>query len=103
MRTHREVEERSLELARLIVVRIDADPERAGLEHARRVLERWSRLAPAPDLEVWREILAKPWPEVREVLLDVSERGRRLRQSSPFCGVVSPRERWRVWRRHRTP
>ena len=37
----------------------------------------------------------------RAVLLDESEEGQRLRQSSPFCGILTPRERWAIYREHR--
>jgi len=35
---------------------------------------------------------------VRAVLLDESDEGQRLRQSDPFCGVLTPRERWEIYR-----
>jgi hypothetical protein len=101
LRTHRQIEERSLELARAIAARIDADPSRSGLARAREVCARWRRMGRAAGVEEWARILEGSWDEVKEALLDPSETGRRLRQSSPFCGVLSPRERWAVWRRFR--
>ncbi len=98
MRTHQEIEERSLALA----AEIDADPARRGLERARRVCARWAAIEHPPDVDAWQEILKGPWPSVRAALLDPSETGRRLRQSSPFCGILTPRERWSIWRRFRT-
>jgi hypothetical protein len=38
----------------------------------------------------WLEILEKPWIETRSILLDEGERGKRLRQSSPFAGCLNP-------------
>jgi hypothetical protein len=102
VRTHQEIDERSLALARAIADRIDADPDRRGLEHARRVCERWSHEHAVSDLRLWSEILAREWSEVRGVLLEDTERGRQLRQSSPFCGILSPRERWAIYRRFRS-
>lgn len=102
MRTHQEIDERSLALASAIVERIDSDPRRRGLDHARQVCERWSRQSPATDIRTWRAILACEWPAIRLHLLEDSERGRRLRQSSPFCGILTPRERWTIYRRFRT-
>jgi hypothetical protein len=32
------------------------------------------------------------------VLTERSERAAELRQSSPFAGVLSPAERWHIWR-----
>jgi hypothetical protein len=101
MRTHLQIDERSLALARAIVSRIDADPARAGLARARITCERWFQQRPLPVLQEWRRILERPWEEVREVLLDPSEEGRRLRQSDPFCGILTPRERWAIYRAYR--
>lgn len=85
-------------MARAIVARIDADPDRRGLAHARTVLERWLAARPCPALLEWERILQRSWTEIREVLLDPSEEGRRLRQSDPFCGILTPQERWEFYR-----
>ncbi len=103
VRTHQEIDQRSLDLARAIAEKIDADPARAGLERARRVLDRWETIVYASDLKLWRQLLQRPWAEIREALLHSSEQGQRLRQSSPFCGILSPRERWAIWRRYSSP
>ena len=103
MRTHQEIDRRSLALARLIVERIDGDPERAGLEDARRTCRRWLTGGDSLALREWLEILEGPWEEIRSVLLDPGERGQRLRQSSPFCGVLTPQERWEVYRSFEKP
>ncbi len=95
---HRAIEERSLRMARAIAARIDADPQRRGLDQARAVCQRWARQATTPAVREWAQILRQPWPEVRSVLLDPSEEGRRLRQSDPFCGVLTPRERWSIYK-----
>jgi hypothetical protein len=89
-------------MARAIVAKIDQDPMRAGLAKARAVCERWHRQRP-DDLATkeWLIILDRPWEQVREVLLDDSEEGRRLRQSDPFCGILTPQERWDIYRKHR--
>jgi hypothetical protein len=101
MISHLDIETRSLALARAIVEHIDADPGRQALNEARERCRRWRQTAPCADLEEWSAILEQPWPNVREVLLDPAEKGRRLRQSNPFCGVLSPRERWAIYRSHR--
>jgi hypothetical protein len=101
MRTHQEIDERSLELARAIVAKIDADPERRGLEHARDVCRRWGESSRSAAVVDWRAILTREWTQIREVLLDNREPARQLRQSSPFCGVLTPRERWAIYRRYR--
>ncbi|MFO7535793.1 MAG: hypothetical protein R6X19_08970 [Kiritimatiellia bacterium] len=93
---------RSLALSSAIVDRIDADPQRHALEEARKRCQLWLLQAPCADLTQWASILDQPWPVARKVLLDPSEEGRRLRQSNPFCGVLSPKERWSIYRRFRT-
>ena len=102
MRTHAGVDARSLALARAVAARIDADPNRAGLERARSVCRRWCDMGVEPARE-WMEILdRKEWPGIRDVLLDESDEGRRRRQNSPFCGILTPRERWTIYRRFRS-
>jgi hypothetical protein len=59
---------------------------------------RWYRRDPVPAYREWLEILDRSWSEVREVLLDRSEEGKRLRQTDPFCGVLAPHERWRIYK-----
>jgi hypothetical protein len=100
MKTHEQIDQRSLAMARAIVAKIDADPARAGLARARAICERWYRERPLPCIREWLEILDRPWEQVREVLLDESEEGRRLRQSDPFCGILSPQERWAIYREY---
>ena len=95
------IDARGLALARSVVAHIEADPALQGLKKARQTCRHWLQVLPqsqhAPVLE-WSAILALPWPEVRAVLLDPGERGKRLRQNSPFCGVLSNRERWTILR-----
>src|SRR5689334_18592035 len=97
MRTHQEIDRRSLRMVQAIVAKIDADPERRGFEHAKRVCERWVARGNAPARE-WSTILRRPWREVRAVLLDEGEEGQRLRQTDPFCGILTPQERWTIYR-----
>jgi hypothetical protein len=46
-----------------------------------------------PVFEEWRAILDGPKSGVFAVLEGVDERSMRLRQSSPFCGILTPAER----------
>ena len=84
-------------MARRIVAKIDADPARGALEHARNVCRRWVERVNVPARE-WMRILERPWDEIRRVLLDESEEGKRLRQNDPFCGILTPEERWEIYR-----
>lgn len=100
VKTHDDIDRRSLEMARRIVARIDADPERRGLAHAREVCRRWVASGNRPAAE-WQSILERSWEEIRGILLDESEEGRRLRQNDPFCGILTPVERWDIYREAR--
>lgn len=100
MRTHQQIDERSLALARAIVTKIDGDPARQGLAKARALCRRWYQERPLPAIGEWLKILQEPWEDIRRVLLDESESGRRLRQSDPFCGILSPQERWAIYRQY---
>ncbi|MBM3859653.1 MAG: hypothetical protein FJ395_08390 [Verrucomicrobia bacterium] len=97
MRTHQAIDQRSLALAQAVVSRIDEDPTRRGLGLAQETCARWLRDNPSPVLAEWAEILKRDWQQVRSVLLDAGTEGQRLRQSSPFCGVLSPSERWVIY------
>jgi len=95
---HRIIEARSLAMHCLIARKIETD--RRLLDAARRNLARWSaRYADgAPRaLGEWREILDRPWPEIAALITDAGESAVRLRQSSPFAGVLTPAERRRVY------
>jgi hypothetical protein len=100
MRTHQEIDARSLHMAKAIVEKIDADPTRRGLEKARATCRRWFRERPSPALGEWQQLLQRPWSEIRTILLDESETGARLRQNDPFCGILTPQERWAIYRAH---
>jgi hypothetical protein len=96
--THRLLEARSLALHCLIARRISADPTLLGI--ARDNLRRWRRrqTGAAPRyLREWEDILAQPWPAIAAFITSFSERAIRMRQSSPFAGVLSNIERNRVY------
>jgi hypothetical protein len=101
MKTHEQIDERSLAMAREIVARIDRDPARAGLAKALTTCRRWHEERPLPATKEWLDILDRPWEHIRKALLDESEDGKRLRQSHPFCGILTPRDRWRIYREYR--
>ena len=85
---HPHIDARSLEMVKIIVKRIDADP--TFIESAHRFLaneeERYGTLCQAS--REWKQILTRPWSEIREILLDESDEGQRLRSSKPFAGIV---------------
>jgi hypothetical protein len=67
MKDHDAIDRRSLTMARRIVQKIDDDPARGGLAHARHVCERWVSRGNVPARE-WLRILDRPWEEIREIL-----------------------------------
>ena len=94
---HRVADARSLALHVMAVRRISSDA--ALLRRARATLERWiERRAerPEPALVEWRNLLARPWPEVAGEVTALTEEGARLRQSSPLATVLSVAERRRI-------
>jgi hypothetical protein len=94
---HRVAEERSLAYHRAIAARIARDP--ALLEQARARVRGWLASPPGPlYARGWREVLSRSVPEILAFLADEGEYARELRQSTPFAGVLPPRERWRIWR-----
>jgi hypothetical protein len=95
---HSEIERRSRLLARAVVAKIDEDPERVGLSKARALCALWCVQRPNPYLQQWRDILQGEWQEVRDWLMSDTPEARELRQNSPFCGVLSPSERWQIYR-----
>ena len=95
--SHRLLEARSLAMHAVIARKIERDPRL--LDIARRNVERWSsaRGPQAPAwLEEWRELLDQPWQNVAAIITDPGENAARLRQSSPFAGILTHQERWQI-------
>ncbi|MEK6210542.1 MAG: hypothetical protein AABM64_09305 [Pseudomonadota bacterium] len=95
---HRIIETRSLAMHSLIARKINAAP--GLLEVARRNLSEWrARYGDSVPsaLEEWRVILDRPWPAIAALITDPGESAARLRQSSPFAGILTPVERRRVY------
>ena len=93
---HKRIEERSLMLHREIARRVRENPDL--VDRARRNLTRWIRShGIIPPWKRWRAILRGPLPEILAALESRSESARELRQSSLFCGILSPAERWHVY------
>lgn len=94
-------ERQSLWLHRAIAVKIQADPAHAlavaadNLSIRRRAdargqAESWRR--------AWEALLAGPIDPVLAVLCSTSTYAGQLRQTAPFAGLLTPRERWAVYR-----
>ncbi|MCG6926557.1 MAG: hypothetical protein LJF30_14760 [Acidobacteria bacterium] len=98
---HALAEHRSLALHQAVAERVRADP--SLVERARRRVEGWlvDGTVARAYAEAWREILGLSVEEVARFLEDPGEEARRLRQTSPFAGVLDARTRWVIWRRAR--
>ena len=99
---HPHIDRRSLEMAKLIVEKIDADPDLLQVAHEN--LRRWRRIrgGTLPRCsEEWERLLERPWTEIRNILVDESDEGQRLRSSHPFAGLVSEKERRHIRDAHR--
>jgi hypothetical protein len=98
----------SLELARRVAAELQKHPE--WVELARANLDRWSRqnhdaTALLRCYAEWRQLLSRPLEEIAAILSSDTCEAQRLRQNSPFAGVLSPREVWEIKsfvRRHAT-
>ena len=98
---HVRIEKRSIALHRAIAERIRKNPalmEKAR-ENLRKYLDRFAREnRPLPNaLSEWQDILMSQSREaVLELLVSSGESASRLRQSSPFAGILTPKERWKI-------
>ena len=92
---HSEIDQVSLEMARKVAGQLRLRPEL--LDVARENLARWSRQnASAASLlrcyVEWQNILSRPIAEICDLLCSETDDAQRLRQNSPFVGVLSPAE-----------
>ena len=99
---HTRLDERSLALHRLIARKLAANP--ALLDKARENLRRWQKSSNSPSLAFaeWAQILTNPVDQVAQLLEERSERATRLRQSSPFCGILTKTERRAIYESYST-
>jgi hypothetical protein len=95
---HRRLDMRSLAMHTLIARKIARNPELldVALDNLKRWRKRWGRGTPDWHIE-WQTILQRPWREIAALITDSGALATRLRQSSPFAGVLSPAERKRIY------
>lgn len=94
---HQLHEIRSLAMHALIAEKIDHD--RTLLAIPKRNLRRWRARFPDTPPNWWLEwsrILQRPWQDIAALLIDPGEHARRLRQSSPFVGILTPEQRRQI-------
>ena len=100
-RSHEWIDARSLAMAEAVAEKVGRDP--ALVQTAVGNLARWkARRSPWPAcLREWEEILAScDVDDLLRILVEDSEEGRRRRQSSPFTGILTPRERREIFERY---
>ncbi|MGH7153204.1 MAG: hypothetical protein ACREF3_04685 [Acetobacteraceae bacterium] len=99
---HGRLDERSLALHRLVAQKVRTNP--ALLDKARSNVRRWqeSRGSPSFALAEWEQILNGSVDQVTKFLVERSEKATRLRQSSPFTGILTEAERLAIYESHST-
>jgi hypothetical protein len=99
VRSHAWLDRRSLALHEIVAAKIEASPDL--LDVARANLARWISHAPHGALLEWQSLLERATiSELAALLRSESETAARLRQSSPFAGILTPDERRAILRRH---
>lgn len=93
----------SLQMHRKIAAMMERGPE-AVIGKALRNLHRWISRQQGDAPEVYQEWLKRltcmPPNKMAEFIVSESELATRMRQSSPFAGVLSPREVWAIKKSH---
>ena len=102
VKEHAYIDRRSIALHTMIAAKLQASPELLQIAIAN--MERWSQRSDYFQagrsqiyLEEWRQILSKPLPQIIELLQSEDEHMCALRQCTPFAGVLTPQERWKVY------
>jgi hypothetical protein len=99
---HSRLDERSLAMHQLIAAKVQAHP--ALLDKARENVRRWQASDGSPNLALaeWEQILDGTVNQVAEFLAERSERATRLRESSPFAGLLTEAERGSIYESYST-
>jgi hypothetical protein len=99
VRSHDWIDRRSLALHAAVASKLEVDATVLAL--ARQNVERWSRVQGSPAIAEWKRLLdEEPVSEIVRLLRATDDNAIRLRQSSPFAGVLSAVERRRILRAH---
>jgi hypothetical protein len=96
--SHRLLEARSLAMHAVIARKIERDPRLLAIasRNVERWNSRWKENAPA-WLQEWQQLLKQPWQSIAALITAPDENSARLRQSSPFAGILTNQERWRIY------
>ena len=100
MSNHQQIDLRSLAMDQRTAEKLLANP--ALVDRGLANLDRWLKTCSPnvrPVLIEWQALLQRPLPEVISVLLSTDQQATRLRQSSPFAGLLSVSERTEILKR----
>lgn len=95
MRTHQEIDARTLALHQLVAQRIRQNP--ALFDKAKSTLARWRQsvcISSQPYLVEWELLMSQGIEECLALAVEDSERATALRQSSPFAGLLTNQDRF---------
>jgi hypothetical protein len=97
---HGRLDARSLAPHRLVARKLAANP--ALLDNALENLRRWQEAhgRSSPALGEWERVLTGTPDQVARFLVEQSERATRLRQSSPFAGILTEPERLAIYQEY---
>ena len=99
MKSHLDIEKRSIILHQAIADKIIKNP--SFLEKAKENLHRWSSMKDqnrsSKYFKEWEKILEKDVDEILKIMVENTEQMHLLRQSSPFTGILTPQERWKIY------
>jgi hypothetical protein len=107
MRTHQEIDARSLAMHRVVAEKIRRDP--SLFDKAKATLARWRASGSSPSdpyLDEWERLMERGMDGCLAIAVEDSERANALRQCSPFAGVLTSRERFaflRAWKAAHAP
>lgn len=105
MRTHQEIDQRTLAMHRLVVEKIRQDPHL--FDKAQATLARWRHMVSAnsqPYLHEWESLMNQGMEVCLAAAVEESEHATARRQSSPFAGLLTHRDRFiflKTWRQAR--
>jgi hypothetical protein len=97
---HKKQDDQSLALAKAVAKIIDTESEHQSVLKAKSVLKKWLERNESPGLLQWAKILEMDWETIKTQLLAENDVGQQLRQNSPFCGILSSKNRWQLIRNH---
>ena len=94
-RTHQELDARSLALHCLVAAKLQGDP--SLFARVQETLARWRTIVSPnsqPYLDEWERLIQRGMAACLAVATENSEHATALRQASPFCGILTNKERF---------